>query len=295
MAAPIKARRLYTMKERLLLKGGQNRLKRYRNALVSYWFCRREVPELKAFLEGLGDVSDKNLMFTIAFRETWMIDLLARAAARHMPEWTLVVIDNSKEPSERAAIAEVARSYGLPYLGLPKNPEWSPNRSHGLALNWTWHNIVRALRPHRFGFIDHDCFPIAATPFLEHLKNQPVDGPIIRPRFAENAWYMWAGCLFFNFAMVEGLKLDFNHDQHLRLDTGGRLWTVLFRHLDESALNLVKFGPKPITSPDGKHVYKPACISDCLVHYGGGSYRRSEEAERYRAAVIGLVEDAMAR
>jgi hypothetical protein len=212
-----------------------------------------------------------------------------------MPEWTLVVIDNSREEAERAAIAEVARTYGLPYLGLPKNPEWSPNRSHYLALNWTWRNVIRSLRPHRFGFIDHDCFPIAATPFLRHLENQPIDGPIIRLRFVENAWYMWAGCMFFNFAMVEGLKLDFNHDQHLRLDTGGRLWTVLFRHLDERALDLAKFGPIPLTSPDGEHIYTPACIGNCLVHYGDGSYRRSEEAECYRAALVGLVETAMVR
>lgn len=294
MAAPAKARRHYTRRERLQLKGLQNRVKRYRNALVSHWFCRREAPGLQAFLDGFGDASGRNLLFTIAFRETWTIDLLARAVAKHMPEWTLVVIDNSREDADRAAIAAVAQKYGLPYLGLPVNPEWSPNRSHGLALNWTWRNVVRVLSPHRFGFIDHDCFPIAATPFLRHLENQPVDGPIIRPRFVENAWYIWAGCLFFNFGLVEGLKLDFNHDQHLRLDTGGRLWTTLFRHLDENSLDLVKFEPLSLTSPDGERVYTPACIDNCLVHFGGGSYRRGEEADRYRATVVGLIEEAMA-
>jgi len=294
MTAPGKARRHYTRQEKRQLKGLQNLLKRYRNALVSHWFCRREAPGLKAFLDGFGDASGRNLLFTIAFRETWTIDLLARAVARHMPEWTLVVIDNSREYADRAAIAAVARMHGLPYLGLPANPEWSPNRSHGLALNWTWRNVVQALRPGFFGFIDHDCFPIAATPFLRHLENQPVDGPIIRPRFVENAWYIWAGCLFFNFRLVERLKLDFNHDQHLRLDTGGRLWSVLFRHLDERSLDLVQFVPLSVASADGERVYTPACIDNCLVHFGGGSYRRSEEAERYRAAVVALVEDALA-
>jgi hypothetical protein len=294
MIAPIKAKRLYTTKERLQLKGLQNRFKRYRNAAVSAWFCRRKVPESDEFLRAFGDVSDKNLLFTIAFREIWTIDLLARSVARHMPEWTLVVIDNSREPAERAAIAAVARKYGLPYLGLPANPEWSPNRSHGLALNWTWRNIVRVLRPRHIGFIDHDCFPIAATPFNRHLETQPVDGPIVRPRFVENAWYIWAGSLFFDFAKVEGVKLDFNHDQHLRLDTGGRLWSVLFRHLDECDLDLVQFVPLSLTSPDGERVYTPTCIDSCLVHFGGGSYRRGEEADRYRATVVGLVEEAMA-
>lgn len=293
MNTPIKARRLYTTKERLQLKGLQNRIKRYRNALVSHLFCRRKVPQLPAFLKSFGDVSGRNLLFTIAFRETWTIDLLARAVARHMPEWTLVVIDNSREASERAAIEAMAQSHGLPYLGLPANPEWSPNRSHGVALNWTWQNVVRALRPRLFGFIDHDCFPIAETPFVRHLENQQVDGPVIHPRFVETAWYIWAGCMFFNFAKVEGLKLDFNHDQHLRLDTGGRLWSVLYRHLDESSLDIVKFVPLSVTSADGERVYTPACIDNCLVHYGGGSYRRSAEAERYRDTVVGLVEKAL--
>lgn len=293
MAAPKMARRHYSRVERLQLKGLQNRVKRYRNSLVSYWFCRRKTPQLPAFLEAFGDVSGRNLLFTIAFRETWTIDLLARSVARHMPEWTLVVIDNSRDGAERVAIEAMAQSHGLPYLALPPNPEWSPNRSHGVALNWTWQNVVRTLRPRLFGFIDHDCFPIAETPFVRHLQNQPMDGPVIHPRFVENAWYIWAGCMFFNFAKVEGLKLDFNHDQHLRLDTGGRLWTVLYRHLDEASLDLVKFGPMPITSADGQQVYKPACIGNCLVHYGGGSYRRSAEAARYRDAVIDLVEKAL--
>lgn len=294
MNTPTKARRLYTTKERLQLKGLQNRVKRYRNSLVSYWFCRRKAPQLPVFLQSLGDVSGRNLLFTIAFRETWTIDLLARSVARHMPEWTLVVIDNSREASERAAIEATARSHGLPYLALPRNPEWSPNRSHGLALNWTWQNVLRALRPRLFGFIDHDCFPIAQTPFVDHLQNQPVDGPVIHPRFVENAWYIWAGCMFFNFSLVEGLKLDFNHDQHLRLDTGGRLWSALYRHLDESSLDLVQFGPLSTLCADGERVYTPAGIDNCLVHYGGGSYDRSAEGKRYRDAVVGLVEKTLA-
>ena len=295
MTVPVKARRLYTTKERLQLKGFQNRLKRYRNAIVSGWFCRREASGLEEFLRGFGDVSSTNLLFTVAFRETWTIDLLARSVARHMPEWTLVVVDNSREPAARAAIAAVAREHQLPYLGLPANPEWSPNRSHGLALNWTWRNIVRALKPKNFGFIDHDCFPIAATSFARHLDTQTVTGPIVRPRFVENAWYIWAGSLFFNFARVESLKLDFNHDQHLRLDTGGRLWSVCFRYLDVKSLAQVKLDSLSVASLDGKQVYSPSFIDSCLVHYGGGSYRSSEEAGRYRAALVGLVENALAR
>jgi hypothetical protein len=48
----------------------------------------------------------------------------------------------------------------VPWLGLPANPEWSPNRSHGITLNWIWHNVVRQLRPEIVGFVDHECFPI---------------------------------------------------------------------------------------------------------------------------------------
>ena len=28
-------------------------------------------------------------------------------------------------------------------LGLPKNPEWHPNRSHALAFEWNFYNIVK--------------------------------------------------------------------------------------------------------------------------------------------------------
>ncbi len=293
MSLPIEARRHYTFQEHLKLQPLLNALKRRRNDFVSRRFSATPAEGFEAFMGELGDVSQHNLLFTVAFNLPWTIDTMIRTTRHHMPEWRLVVIDNSNKPEMRAEIRAICAGYGVPYLGLPTNPEWSPNRSHGISLDWIWRNIVKPKAPPFFGFIDHDCFPVEPPHELERISGQAVDGLKITPRRVEGAWYLWAGYMFFNSALIAGYELDFNHDQALRLDTAGRNWTTLYRHLDPARLSLLTSEAIEILPTVGKESWKATRIGGKLIHVGGASYRRTGQANDYVATVRALIEKAL--
>lgn len=294
MPKSTEAHRIYGFRERLLLAPQIHRLKRLRNALVSRLYSRRPAENLDAVRAELGDVRDQNLLFVVAFNLPWAIDLMIRSTRRHMPDWRLVIVDNSKDPDARAEIAEICRAAGVPCLALPRNPEWSPNRSHGLALNWTWTNLIRPLRPKHFGFLDHDCFPIRPSRQLARLADRPFDGLKIAPERVVGAWYLWAGYMFFDTARIGDRDLDFNHDQVLRLDTAGRNWTKLYRDFDGPDLDLLTPANATLAMPDGSGAVEVLCIDDTVVHVGGASYRGEGELRAPREAVRAVVEASLA-
>lgn len=293
MHLPHRARRLYTLKERLQLKPATDQLKLARNALISGWYTR-QIPEgFGEELRGLGDLHDKPVLFTIAFNLPWAIDLLIRSTRVHMPEWNLVVLDNSNKPEMRVEIRAICERLGVPYVALPKNPERSPNRSHGIALNWAWRNIIRPKQPKYFGLLDHDCFPFAPTPACSRIARQAVDGLRIKPRFVEGAWYIWAGYCFFNTSMIGRRDLDFNHDQGMRLDTAGRNWSKLYRHLDVSGHDFIVSHKLMLPACEGTGEFGYTQIGDTLLHIGGGSYRTGEENERRNRTAREFIEASL--
>ena len=170
----------------------------------------------------LRSVAADGLCVTVAFNTPWVIDILTAAWERYATGMTLVVADNSSDQAAREAIVQICRSRGVPYLPLPRNPEWSPNRSHGIAVNWTYYNLVRRIRPKIFGYIDHDCFPIAPIDIPARMAGKTVYGHKWASTKFPGAWNMWAGLCFFRYSAVEDIELDFKHRIEFGLDTGGR-------------------------------------------------------------------------
>lgn len=293
MPKPPAAHRHYGLRERLTLTPQIHRLKRLRNELVSRLYTRRPADRLDAVRAELGDVGEDNLLFVVAFNLPWAIDLMIRATRRHMPDWRLVVVDNSSRPEARAEIAAICATAAVPCLGLPRNPEWSPNRSHGLALNWTWRNLIRPLRPKHFGFLDHDCYPIRPSRQLARLENRPFDGVRMASDRVAGAWTLWAGHMFFAMAAIGDRDLDFNHDQALSLDTGGRNWTRLYRDFDRPDLDLFAFDFVELPMPDGSGGVEVMSIDGTFVHVGGASYRGEGEVRSPREAVCAVVEASL--
>lgn len=293
MPKPTEAHRIYGLSERLTLAPQIHRLKRLRNDVVSRLYTRRPAENLDAVIAELGDVRAESLLFVVAFNLPWAIDLMIRSTRRHMPDWRLVVVDNSNRPEARAEIAAICATAGVPCLRLPRNPEWSPNRSHGLALNWTWRNLIRPLRPKHFGFLDHDCFPIRRSRQRERLETRPFDGLKIAPERVVGAWYLWAGYMFFNAGRIGDRELDFNHDQPLRLDTAGRNWTKLYREFDGPGLDLLAETHVALPVPDGNGEVDVLCIDGTMVHVGGASYRGEGEVRAPREAVCAVVEASL--
>jgi len=198
-------------------------LKNARNAVVDRAFRHSKAAGHDAFLAELDRYRDGQLCFAIAFNTPWVISLLIDSWQRNVLDTGLAIVDNSSKPEARKAIEALCRARNVPYLGLPRNIEWNPNRSHGIALNWTFYNVIKAIRPAVFGFIDHDCFPLKPIRIAERMGTATVYGMRRESELPTEAWYVWPGYCFMRLDRVEELPLDFKHRTELGLDTGGRL------------------------------------------------------------------------
>jgi hypothetical protein len=184
-----------------------------------------------SILDGFRAVSGRNALISIAFNGPDAIEWQRRLITRFVPNCIHIIADNSSD--EEAAKAIEAVSAGGLYIRLPKNP-WSGEehtKSHGFALNWCWHHIVKPLAPSNFGFIDHDLFPTEQTDPFQMLEKYPIAGRVWDGKNPQR-WHLWAGFCFFRMAAVKRKRLNFDVDFYAGLDTGGGNWKPLYRHLD---------------------------------------------------------------
>jgi hypothetical protein len=254
--------------------------KAIRNALIERDFRSHGVTEGRSFADALQQTGSRRFCFTIAFNTPWVIDALTRAWDLYASGMTLVVVDNSSSQSARKTIEDICRARGVAYFGLPRNRETNPNRSHGIAMNWTFHNIVRHLRPELFGFLDHDCFPIVAVDIPKLMETKIVYGTRWPAKRDFEGWFLWAGLCFFRFSAVEGLDMDFTPRFESGMDTGGGNWPLLYRNLKPSD---VATADRKVVSLefDGMEAdYR--MMGDIFFHVRGASHRKSIDTKRYR-------------
>jgi hypothetical protein len=271
--------------------------KLWRNQRISSAFTRRRPADLDKFLSAHAEGVREGVTIAVAFNTPWVIDLLSRAVRLHL-RGPLVVVDNSRDPSARPAIERICRDRDIPYVGLPRNPERHPCRSHGIAMNWAYYNLIAAWKPKIFGFIDHDLFPLAELDPAERLAGRAVYGQLNDSPWG---WNLWAGYCFFDRRKIEDYLPDFNHDVPRHLDTGGRNWTRIYRHLAAGQYGFAKSEPVPVDAEqDGERLYVHAV--DRCIHVGGASFgptrrivkdasvmeriiERLEAGERYEAII----------
>jgi len=222
-------------------------------------------------------IRGRRVLVTIAFDDLEAIDLQVRLIARFVADVVHVIADMSMDEDVAAQTAAVAARGNAPYVRLPANPlrrQDQASRTHGLALDWVWRNIIRPGEPDRFGFIDHDVFPTGATDPFAMLDRQPVYGWIreVGPR-----WFLPAGFSMFRFDAVKNLPLDFSQDWFNGLDTCGANWSVLFSKLDRRKLTFAPTRFEPY-KPGADPIKAPIQWSGVWLHEVG-STRREGPAE----------------
>ncbi|MFG1378798.1 hypothetical protein [Xanthobacter autotrophicus] len=263
----------YSLKDWLGAAPLAHRLRRARNLLVDRIYARRPAPGQAALVARLKAQGAPALAFTVAFNMPEAIALLAEAMGRFLPDAPLVVCDNSTDPAARAAIAAFCAERDMAYCPLPPSPYRggrNGSRSHAVALNWIWANLVRKVAPPVVALLDHDLIPLAGDNLPARVAAQPCYG-MARHSEGNGAWYLWPGFSVFNYAAVKGLPLDFGTDTPLTLDTGGQNWTVLYRRLDRDTLAFAATRSVFVADPDSGAL-EPHLLVDGWLHAGGAGH-----------------------
>lgn len=199
---------------------------------------RKRSPDQAQAVAALRQVKAPMVAFTVAFNVPQAISLLSDAMARFHPDVPLVVCDNSDDPEAPPLIRAYCEAAGRIYCRLPRAPliKKFSSRSHATALNWTLRNLILPSGTRRFVTLDHDLVPLGPDDLLAHLKDQPCYG-YVQQHGRSRAWYLWPGYAMFDLDRIPVRKVNFGTDRMLGLDTGGRMWTTLYRHMDEGTFH----------------------------------------------------------
>ena len=148
----------YTLADWKRLRPLAHRLKTAR-----YWLIDRRY---RARPAAVGDaaavakaIAGRKVLFSVAYQDPQAIDWQAALVRHFVPGALYIVVDNSPQDADANAIEAICARHEVTYLRAPPNPWAKSSRSHGIVLNWIWHNIVRPGAPEAFGLIDHDLFP----------------------------------------------------------------------------------------------------------------------------------------
>jgi hypothetical protein len=243
--------------------------KQVRNDAVQRAYLALRPKSLKRFLHNAEHMRGGNVGLVVAYEQPWALDWLTRMAARHLVDGTLLVFDNSRRQRARIDIERVCRDRNVPYLALPPNPTRHVNRSHGIAMTWIFHNVVRAIRPRIFGFVDHDLIPMEKIELGETLGDQPFYGV---PNVSKWGWQLWAGYCLFDFSVVHHLPLNFLNDFYRGLDTGGRNWSCLYKNYDRAQLRFGAMQQTDVMDPLHSTPRTIQVVDGSWIHLAGAGY-----------------------
>lgn len=230
----------YSAREWLRLRPLFHALKTFRLDRIDQAYTRTAGTDPAMMDALLARLAGRNVVATVAFNAPWTIAWQLRFIERNLRNASFVVADNSSDPKARAAIRDLCDKAGVAWIGLPPNPfttRKEASRSHGAALNWTYRQVIRPLRPEAWGFFDHDLYPTQPFDPLERLRGQPCYGHIeSRP----GGTYLWPDYCLFARGVDQRAELDFRQDWFLGLDTGGMNAKVLFDRVDPATLTFAR-------------------------------------------------------
>lgn len=221
-------------------------------------------------------------LVTVACNNDYTIEQQYRLLNRYLGDpFRYTVADNSTIPLKRQRILDMCRKSNVAYIRLPSNPltmTWLCSYSHGMALNWVYHNYVRPRAALYFGFLDHDIYPVKRTSIVRTLENQPIFG--CKQPFGDSdtgEWYLYPGFCFFRRDSVQGKAMDFTPNKGW--DAGFSNWDSIYSKIDPATIEFprVSFGKLR----DGKDIPSSwySTIGDWIHTYNASYWRKEESKE----------------
>ncbi len=264
--------KLYSSSEWLILEPLRAFLKELRNDLILAFYKTKKAKFEDDFLKKNQPLKGQNILVVIAFEQPKVLEWLFKLSKKNLNDFQLMVFDNSRSLILRSEIEKLCREWGIPYLSLPYLKIKHPNRSHGLAMTWVFHRIIKKIEPHIFGYLDHDMYPVKPVS-LQHLNLDHQDSYGLL-NDAVHYWNLWAGYCFYKFSAVHNKPLNFLYDFSRGIDTGGRNWPYLYRGQVKS---LAQFAPvsTPLVSLRNDLNSIVELIDERWVHVGGVSYNNN--------------------
>lgn len=175
------------------------------------------------------------LIVTIAFNNSEIIKIQSSNVLKNLnDDFDYIIADNSSDKKHSDETRRYCESEKIKYIKLPKNSQTKdPSKSHGLAINWVYRNLVKKIEPKYFGFIDQDILAFKNTQ-ISNLIDGKVFG-LIQER--DTRWYLWPGFCFFNYIQIKDFNLNFMPTDGL--DTGGANYESLYRYINKETINKI--------------------------------------------------------
>ncbi len=261
--------KFFSLSEWIVLEPLRAFLKQLRNDLLLTGYKNRKAKYEDQFIHDNQHLSGQNILVVIAFEQPQVLEWLFQLSKKNLKDFHLLVFDNSKNNLQKNLVKEICKKNSIPYLELPDSFARHPNRSHGLAMTWVFHRIIKKIQPLIFGYLDHDMYPIKPVNLSELIpSNQDFYGLL---NDSPDYWNLWAGYCFFRFSAVSNKPLNFLYDFSRGVDTGGRNWPHLYYAHNKSLVKFASIRIPLLTFADGVQS-KIQLIDEVWVHVGGVSY-----------------------
>lgn len=267
----------YSLREWLRLEPVADFLKRYKyDSLLGQYLSLEAVRE-KDFLVKYSALKGKNVVLIVAFEQPLALSWMLGSMRRFMSGCEVLVFDNSRDEAIRLEVEKVCSERGVGYLAMPANSMKHPNRSHGMAMTWIYHRIIRKIAPNFFGYADHDMVLFRPLDLMERISSHQCFGVLNR---GTSSWNLWAGYCFFRFAAVEKVKLNFLNDFSRNLDTGGRNWTSFYQNVGTENVRFSSRVIRPVIGPVSGEQRQVEIVDQSWMHIGSISYNDNFRGKR---------------
>jgi len=237
---------------------------------------RKKQNLLHVFLAKCNTLKDKNIILVTAFEQPWVLEWQLFMADKYINDAVILVFDNSKDVKAREEIKKVCEKNDTLYLPLPENPTKHVNRSHALAMQWIYGNVVKAIKPYSYTFIDHDMIPLKSLSVSELIGEQDFYGLLKdKSRKDPGSWSIWAGYTMFKYSVTRNKKMNFMYDFSRDLDTGGGNYEALYKFYDRKKMNFSSKEWVSLEIPKIGVINNLQLLDGCWHHIGSVSYNNN--------------------